>query len=190
MYFPVSNTTTLMRRFAIVLVVLFAAIGGFVPGFAPTSAQALTGSGKWVNLGLSDENVYGLGLSRVDDLFIYAGTNEGQRGIFKTTDGGKTWLPFNNGLGELDLQNIAVEFNGTDSIAYASSIYSQHVWKTIDGVGVVCGLDVGLKGTEPTARASAAAAFAIFIFSSRGSSLYSGNLVNVPSGPDLGARLG
>ena len=100
-----------------------------------------------MNLGLADENVHAVGLSRTNDLLIYAGTNEGQRGVYRTTDGGKVWLPFNNGLGELDLRNMAVEFSGTDSIAYASSIYTQHVWKTLDGgitwrnrlTGSVCG---------------------------------------------------
>lgn len=94
--------------------------------------------GVWVNLGLKDENVKAVGLSRTNSNLMFAGTNEGRRGIFKTVDGGKTWLPFNNGLGELDFTDMAVDFKGgdgkkADEVVYAISTFTRHVWKTSDG---------------------------------------------------------
>ena len=60
----------------------------------------------------------------------------------------------------------------------------------MDGVGVEYPRPVGLNGATPSSRAAAAAAFASFIFSESGSSMYGGNLLNVPNGPERGAREG
>lgn len=102
---------------------------------APTVVRAESSDATWVSLGLAGESVQAIGLSRTNALIIYAGTNEGQRGIYRTDDGGSTWEPFNNGLGELDLQYMVVEFGTSDSVVYTASIYSEHVWKTQDGGG-------------------------------------------------------
>ena len=91
---------------------------------APTVVRAESSDATWVSLGLAGESVQAIGLSRTNALIIYAGTNEGQRGIYRTNDGGSTWEPFNNGLGELDLQYMVVEFGTSDSVVYTASIYS------------------------------------------------------------------
>ena len=113
---------------------------GTLIAVAPASTTPLEAAapGTWVSIGRDDENVQAIGISRTNPSLIYAGVNEGQRGIFKTTDGGKTWLSFNNGLGELDIWAVQVDYQGDavvprDDRVYAASSVTHHVWKTTDG---------------------------------------------------------
>lgn len=126
-----------MRRIStLAAVVLMGAL--FTVGPAGTTPLDAAEPGTWVSIGRDDENVQAIGLSRTNPSLIYAGVNEGQRGIFKTTDGGKTWLSFNNGLGELDIWALEVDWVGDETVprndrVYAASNVTRHVWKTTDG---------------------------------------------------------
>ncbi len=105
---------------------------------ASTTTVEAAGPGTWVSLGREDESIQAIGLSRTNASLICAGVNEGERGIFKTTDGGKTWLSFNNGLGELDIWALEVDYVGDATIprddrVYAASSVTHWVWKTTDG---------------------------------------------------------
>jgi photosystem II stability/assembly factor-like uncharacterized protein len=129
---------------------------GVLLSFGPAGSPALDAAepGTWVSIGRENENIQAIGISRTNPSLIYAGVNEGRRGIFKTTDGGKTWLSFNNGLGELDIFALELDYRGDENVAiddrvYAASGVSTPIWKTIDGgvtwrnrvAGSACGIN-------------------------------------------------
>ena len=124
------------RLGALAVLLALGAIYAVAPAHTPAIVAAAPGT--WVSIGRDNENIQAIGLSRTNPSLIYAGVNEGQRGIFKTTDGGKTWLPFNNGLGELDIWSLEVDYLGDkivprDHRVYAASSITSPVWKTTDG---------------------------------------------------------
>ena len=51
-----------------------------------------------------------LAIDPAEPTTIYAATDE--RGVFKTTDAGASWRPFNAGLGNLDIASLAVDATG------------------------------------------------------------------------------
>lgn len=101
----------------------------------------------WSPLGPSDWNSisYNPGLGRVNvivehpsnDQIIYAGTPSG--GLWKTTDGGTTWLPLTDDFSALGISGIAIDYTNPN-IIYVSTgdgdggdTYSIGVMKSLDG---------------------------------------------------------
>jgi len=56
---------------------------------------------------------------------VYVGT--GEDGVFVSQDGGSTWLPFNEGLGNLSITKLAISAS-QPKILYAGTAYGG-VWK-------------------------------------------------------------
>jgi photosystem II stability/assembly factor-like uncharacterized protein len=85
-----SHSTVLM----LILVLIFE----LTAGYAPTLAQAASSGGRWVphNQGIDGANVVGLAIDPGTPTTLYALTNAD--GIYKSTDGGVTWLEKSLGL--------------------------------------------------------------------------------------------
>ena len=60
---------------------------------------------------------------------LYVGTMGG--GVFKSTDGGKTWHGLNEGLGDLDVFSLAVDPHDS-SVLYAGTGSGQF-WRIVQG---------------------------------------------------------
>ncbi|WP_051238803.1 fibronectin type III domain-containing protein [Gaetbulibacter saemankumensis] len=86
-----------------------------------------------------------IGFHPTDALTFYVGTANG--GIWKTTDGGQTYIPLGDDLPLLSVSSILVNANNPNTI-YIS--VSDHVWYGHPGIGVYKSIDGGLTWA-PTA---------------------------------------
>lgn len=88
-----------IRRLGLVSVLVLVGVVGDTP------ARAAVGSWTRVELGAGAGSVQAIATT-ADPRLAFAGTSSG--GVFKTTDGGTTWLPANAGLGDLDVRVLAI----------------------------------------------------------------------------------
>lgn len=123
---------------------VIAALQGF--GLLMTTNGAATGNGDWgpVNTGLQTATVYSLSFCRADSSVIYAGTFGD--GVVKSTDGGHTWNPANNGLGN-PLYVMAVTAHPDNPDKAFAAAFMDDVYQTADGGSnwTATGLDSGLE---------------------------------------------
>lgn|GEM_PF-4650019 len=75
--------------------------------FALLPSHAAAGSGSWSRLNLAGQMVMSLAIDPTNATTIYAGT--AGSGIFRSTDGGNTWVAINNGLGNLVVNAISID---------------------------------------------------------------------------------
>jgi photosystem II stability/assembly factor-like uncharacterized protein len=99
-------------------------------------------SGGWT----ADERLQGIPLECVaadpeDPLRIYAGTED--RGLLRTSDGGRTWTPAGEGIAPTDVTAVAVApardrpgtvYAGTEPSALFRSTDGGDTWRTLDGL--------------------------------------------------------
>lgn len=90
-----------------------------IPYAEPTPVEIV--SGNWTQVGLPSDTISDIEI--VSDSVIYASTWGFQHGVFKTNDGGKQWIAINNGLGNLDVYEIAL-MNGSLLAATDNSIWA------------------------------------------------------------------
>jgi len=64
------------------------------------------GGEDWINIGLTDLEVYSLIMDSLTPTIIYARAGDG---IFKSTDGGDSWTQVNNGLTDLTIYTLAID---------------------------------------------------------------------------------
>jgi PKD repeat protein len=105
-------------------------------------------SSPWVNLGPDswvNQTGWNPGIGRVNEVavdprdpnVVYAGTPQG--GLWKTVDGGATWIPLTDFLPSLGVSGIAIDYTNSNIIyiatgdAYSSASYATGVYKSIDG---------------------------------------------------------
>jgi photosystem II stability/assembly factor-like uncharacterized protein len=62
---------------------------------------------------------------------IYLGTHEA--GVFKTTDGGATWVQMNKNLGGMDIHGLAFDPNFTEKLHAAVRDGAEGIYRTRDG---------------------------------------------------------
>ena len=62
---------------------------------------------------------------------IYLGTHEA--GVFKTTDGGATWVQMNKNLGGMDINGLAFDPNSTEKLHAAVRDGAEGIYRTRDG---------------------------------------------------------
>ena len=107
---------------------------------------------------------------------IYAGANvlfdalaqtfEQKRsgGVFKTTNGGQSWIAVSNGLPDTPVQSLAVDPNNPDTV-YAA-IYANGIFKTVDGGQNWASVNTGLTDLF---------AFVVAVDPRNSSTVYAGN---------------
>jgi len=83
---------------------------------------------NWEQVGLSGETVSDLIIADADTL--YAATIGFNHGIFKSSDGGNTWNAINNGLGSLEVYDIDIFANDSNSVVASTE---SGIWFTQDG---------------------------------------------------------
>lgn len=119
--------------------------------FIPTlvSAQEL----PWTRVGLEGKSVYQLAIAPSDNLTIYAAT--GANGVWKSTDGGVSWVEKNNGitLANRNIATIAVDPNNPQiAIAGKPNYGAGQFYRTTDGGSnwvLIIALDTVLLVFEP-----------------------------------------
>ncbi len=100
--------------------------------------KSVDASSTW-HLASSDLNISHWGVSALaidprDSNTLYAGTYS--RGVFRSTDGGATWGPFNEGLSNLGVTALAIDRTGTLlHAATASGVFSYQATERLDLFG-------------------------------------------------------
>ena len=88
--------------------------------------QTSDGGVTWNQVGLAGDLVYSLAIDQTNPDIVFAGTST--QGIFRTYDGGSSWLDDNQGLGDLHVFSLEIDANqplfqyaGTPSGLYRST---------------------------------------------------------------------
>jgi photosystem II stability/assembly factor-like uncharacterized protein len=101
-----------------------------------SSVYAATNEGLWKRdgsdwtelTGLPTDDITALAIDRsTSPGTVYVGT--GEDGVFVSQDGGSTWIPFNEGLGNLSVTKLSISAS-QPKMLYAGTIYGG-VWSTI-----------------------------------------------------------
>jgi uncharacterized protein (TIGR03437 family) len=74
-----------------------------------------------VNMGLADTHVNALEIDRFNRATIYAGTNTG---VFRSTDGGTSWIPINSGFQGIPTIDVIATDPSSPAIVYAGTFGS------------------------------------------------------------------
>jgi photosystem II stability/assembly factor-like uncharacterized protein len=84
--------------------------------------KTTNGGGSWkqVNTGLNPggkKAVFALAIDPSNTRIIYAGTGglflSERAGVFRSTNGGESWCPMNNGLTNFDIVDLAIDSAGS-----------------------------------------------------------------------------
>lgn len=124
--------------------------------------QSTDGGVKWSLVGLSKAYVNLLAIDPLQPNVLYAGTAgfypeiPGFRGLFKSTDSGASWLPINDGLGELldagaAVNALIIDPDHADILYAATSGYG--VFKSSDAGTTWATLNDGLTHLDVRALA-------------------------------------
>jgi len=107
------------------------ACGLLALGGQPRLASAQTSSDAWVSHGPVEGIVNAVAVDPLIPRTLYAGTD--QEGLFKSTDGGETWVAVNNGLPGLRIFALAID-SQVSSTLYAV-VFGSGIFKSVDGAG-------------------------------------------------------
>jgi photosystem II stability/assembly factor-like uncharacterized protein len=116
-------------------------------GGQPHLASAQTSSDAWVSHGPVEGIVNAVAVDPLIPRTLYAGTD--QEGLFKSTDGGETWVAVNNGLPGLRVWRLAIDPQ-LSSTLYAT-IAGAGIFKSVDGGGTWSAAQTGIP---PSVRMS------------------------------------
>lgn len=89
----------------------------------------LTTSDEWQAYPLYGGEMTSIAIDPVDPLTVYVGTRDA--GVFKTIDGGQTWLPARNGLTFYPIRSLVID-PADANILYAGT-GNDGIWKSTDG---------------------------------------------------------
>jgi photosystem II stability/assembly factor-like uncharacterized protein len=101
-------------------------------GLGPVG-RAAAAVDRWSTSGPGAADIFALAVSPSDHNIVYAGAAgyDFGSGMYKSTDGGRRWLPIDTGLGDRDVTTVAVSSSSSD-IVYAGT-YNRAVFATDDG---------------------------------------------------------
>lgn len=119
------------------------------------------GGKSWKNLGLKDsQHIARIAIDPRDSKVVYVAaqgplwSGGGDRGLFKTTDGGKTWVK-SLSIGEnTGVTDVAIDPRNPDVLIAAAYQRRRHVWTLIDGgpeSAVYLSRDAGVSWSKVTA---------------------------------------
>ena len=122
--------------------------------FRSMTTRAPVSGTNFVNLGPTNfaGRVSSLAVDPTNSSVIYRGTAGG--GLWKSTDGGTTWTPLTDSLGNLSIGAVAVA-PSQPQIVYVGTGEGALGIDGIDGIGFIKSTDGGATWTLPTAVASA-----------------------------------
>jgi hypothetical protein len=120
---------------------------------------AAAGVNVWTSGGPPDAVVIAVAVDPNAAGTVYAGT--AGKGVFKSTNGGATWLRANTGLGELYIEDLLVDPVTPDTVYAASP--NQGVFKSIDGAAHWFGVNAGLASTSAHLLAIDAASSTLYV---------------------------
>ena len=89
-------------------------------------ARTIDGGNTWTAAGLIDKSVTTLAITSTD---LYAGTEDGH--IYRSTDGGQLWQPFEDGLTREYVCKLSVDRSGHH--LYAATYAGVYEYDVIDG---------------------------------------------------------
>jgi photosystem II stability/assembly factor-like uncharacterized protein len=100
------------------------------------------GGKTWKNVGLkTSEHIGRIAIDPKDSNIVYVAAQGplwgpgGERGLFKTTDGGKTWKNILNISEHTGVTDVVVDPNNPETVYAASYQRRRHMWTLIDGRG-------------------------------------------------------
>jgi photosystem II stability/assembly factor-like uncharacterized protein len=94
-----------------------------------TYSPSVIGSNRdWVFSGLQGEKVSFIATGKGH--IVYAGTNNNEHGVFKTSDDGASWSARNNGLGELDIYHLVIAPEDPNKVIVTTE---NLIWISSDG---------------------------------------------------------
>lgn len=111
-----------------------------IAGYAPAGS----GNGTpWFNIGPRNINgrVKSLAVHPTDEDIVYAGAASG--GVWKTTDGGQSWLPLMNDEDTLSIGSVAIAPTNTDIIYAGSGEWTPGWGPNVAGLGLFVSTDAG-----------------------------------------------
>jgi len=98
------------------------------------------GGRSWRNVGLkTSEHIGRIAIDPKDSNIVYVASQGplwgpgGERGLFKTTDGGKTWKNILNISENTGVTDVVVDQNDSNTVYCASYQRRRHMWTLIDG---------------------------------------------------------
>ena len=99
-----------------------------------------TAAGRWRNVGLkTSEHIGRIAIDPKDSNIVYVASQGplwgpgGERGLFKTTDGGKTWKNILNISENTGVTDVVIDPNDPNTIYCASYQRRRHMWTLING---------------------------------------------------------
>src|SRR5215467_14841789 len=102
-----------------------AAIGVF---FVPIALIAQQTGDAWANIGPTPAAVEDIAVDPHGSGIIFIGTNAG--GVRRSVDGGITWSAVNTGLTNLDVERLAIDASGPQTVSAGTG---GGLFKTVDG---------------------------------------------------------
>jgi photosystem II stability/assembly factor-like uncharacterized protein len=160
---------------------------GMVPG--PGARGAATGAAPvWTNIGPANfaGRVSALAIHPTNPQIIYRGTAGG--GVWMTKDGGGTWQPLTDGLGNLSVGAIALAPGaaGSPPVIYVGTGEGALGIDGINGIGFIKSLDDGATWTLPVA-VPGRRFFALNVHPARPAEILAATLAGVQKSVDGGA---
>ncbi|GJI94015.1 hypothetical protein RugamoR57_07330 [Duganella caerulea] len=112
---------------------------------------SVDGGATWHLLGMAGHAVLALAIEPGAPATMYAGTLA--NGVFKSMDGGNTWVHLNNGLGNVEVRAVAVSGHNTQHVYAGTAAHG--VYRSQDGGASWAAANIGLAVTDVAALAVA-----------------------------------
>ena len=105
-------------------------------------------SDRWINNGPNAGLIESIAIDPIHTSIIYAGSsgyNTIGQGIYKSLDGGRNWLPFNNGISDWNINSIVIDPKTPSNVYITAGING--IDRSEDGGKTWQTMDIGLLGS-------------------------------------------